>query len=210
MTYPPDRSTGLLALAVALALACGDDKASSSEGSTSEAASTATSTSGATESDGSTATSTASGTTDATTTTTDATTSDTAPDPACDLEAVSCAAAEAGGPFIDCGVVDFYSSPTEAWEAASACALAASDAEKAFKLITWVESLDSETGYAYVGFEGETYGIIRYYYDSYPPERLSSYGCGPLALKPGCTVEPGADCLLCTDTTPQSQICGDP
>lgn len=204
-----------LGLSLSLSLsACGDDSMSSSEGSTGEPtseASTDASTgtdSGTDTSTGSTATTgTDSDTGTTTTTTTDATS--TTGDPACELIAVACAAAEQGGAFLDCGVVDPWNNSAEEWQTARDCALDAASQQKAFKLVTWLAGIDSQVGLAYVGFEGETYGITRYYYDSYPPELVTQASCGSLSPTMGCTDGPDQEaCLTCDDQTEPVTICG--
>lgn len=220
MTYRP---LILIGLSTTLGLGCGDDKGSSA-GSTGDDTTSATTTTTATSD--ATTDATTSATTDATTATTtttttgdptSATTTDpttttsgtsTTGDPVCDLVEAVCDAAEAAGPFLDCGVIDPWNNSLEEWQDAQACALAAVESEKAFKLITWLQGIDSEVGYGYLGFEGESYGVLRYFYDSYPPEWLSTTGCGALIATPDCVVEPGEPCLSCDEPTPQTVICG--
>lgn len=148
--------------------------------------------------------------TEATTETTETTeTTATTDGVECELEAVACAQAEIGGElFIDCGIVYPMESTPEEWQTARECALAAVADEKAFKLVTWLQGIDSEVGYAYVGFEGESYGISRYLFDSYPPAGIVVNPCTSLTAEASCISAVGQVCLTCVDAGPNSKVCG--
>ena len=141
--------------------------------------------------------------------TTDATTGTMTGGVECDLEAIACERAEIGGElFIDCGVVDPWESTPKEWQTARECALDAIAEEKAFKLVTWLQGIDSEVGYAYVGFEGESYGITRFFYDSYPPAVVNESSCAMLTAEASCIAAVDEICLTCVDAGPSATTCG--
>ena len=63
-----------------------------------------------------------------------------------------------------------------AWEAARDCALKAASEQRAFKLVTWLQGIDSQVGQAFVGLTGESYAVATFYFDSDP---CGGGGCGP-------------------------------
>ncbi len=180
----------------------------SSTGSTSDASTSATSNGTDVTTDDATTDDATSDATTGTTGTTE-TTGTTTEGVACDLEAIACERAEIGGElFIDCGVVDPWESTSKAWQTARQCALDAIAEEKAFKLVTWLQGIDSEVGYAYVGFEGESYGITRFFYDSYPPAVVNENSCAALTAEASCIGSVDEICLTCVDAGPSATTCG--
>ena len=213
----PSRTALILASTALLAGACtigsgeSDTDTTTTAGSGSESATSGSAT--GTGSDGSMSSTGGSteGTSDSSTGTgtTDTTTAGSTGGVECDLEAIACEQAEIGGElFIDCGVVNPWDSSGEEWQTARECALAAVADEKAFKLVTWLQGIDSSVGYAYVGFEGESYGISRYLYDSYPPAGVTVSSCASLTAEESCIAAVDQICLTCVDAGPNSQFCG--
>ena len=134
--------------------------------------------------------------------------------PVCELDAAACELAESNGEFEDCGTVDPLDDDTAAWQAAHDCAVKAAKEQRAFKVIFWLQGIDSEVGLAYASILGETYGITQFWFDSDP---CGGGGCGPiinaasceaLVATANCAVEPGNPCLTCADQGPSSQLCG--
>lgn len=155
--------------------------------------------------------------TSGTTGTTDATTSNTTGgvEP-CTLEHHACELAGQLGDFEDCGLVDPWNHDAAQWQAAHDCALAAATEERAFKLITILQGIDSDVGQAYVGQEARSYAISTLFFDSDP---CGGIGCGPvitisscasLTDQPDCEVSPGTICLSCDAQGQSSEVCGPP
>jgi hypothetical protein len=225
MAHPLPRS---LCIALLAACACGEPKPGDSDSGSTTGASdpgtttedgSATATGPATTGDPQTSTGTTgpATTTDATTgdattgTTGDATgtttsTTDTTGGPLCELVHLTCARAELNRDFEDCGIVD-PDSTTEQWQAARDCALAAVAEQRAFKLVTWLQGIDSTVGFGYVGLEGVTYGVERLFFDSFIEATTDVVSCADLAGVPNCTVEPGEACLDCEGASESEQLC---
>ncbi len=186
----------------------------SASATTGESSTEATSDASATSSGGTDATTKATTSDTTTGATTSATTSDTTSATTtggaeCDLEEIACARAELGGElFIECGVVDPWESTPKEWQAARQCALDAIAEEKAFKLVTWLQGIDSEVGYAYVGFVGESYEVIRFFFDSYPPAVVNENTCASLTAEASCIAAVDQICLTCVEPGPSATICG--
>lgn len=134
--------------------------------------------------------------------------------PVCDLDAAACELAASNGAYEDCGTVDPTDDDAAAWQAAHDCAITAAKEQRAFKVIFWLQGIDSEVGLAYASILGESYGITQFSFDSDP---CGGGGCGPvisasscqgLVAVPDCTVEPGNPCLTCADPGPSPQVCG--
>jgi hypothetical protein len=132
----------------------------------------------------------------------------------CTLEAQACAAVEALGDYEDCGAVDPWDDLLPAWEAARDCALKAASEQRAFKLVTWLQGIDSQVGQAFVGLPAESYAVATFYFDSDP---CGGGGCGPqvsqascesLAALADCVVEPGWACLTCAGQGMVDEVCG--
>ncbi len=132
----------------------------------------------------------------------------------CTLEEQACAAVEVFGDYEDCGTVDPWDDLTPAWEAARDCALKAASEQRAFKLVTWLQGIDSQVGQAFVGLTGESYAVATFYFDSDP---CGGGGCGPLvsqasceslAALADCVVEPGWACLSCAGQGMADEVCG--
>ncbi len=203
MTIRHTRSICPFAAILALGLACKviDSDTESGSGS-STSAQTSDSSTASDSSTGSSGTDTGTGTD----TTDESTSEGSTGGVECTLEAVACQIAEAG-PFLDCGVVGPETN-AEKWQTARECALEATANQQAFKLITWLQGIDSNVGYAYVGIEGESYGIIRYFYDSYPPAYVNSSSCTSLSADAACIDTVAEVCLSCEDVGPSTMICG--
>jgi len=144
------------------------------------------------------------------TTTTDATTTDSTTDGVeCDLEMIASDGAELNpSPYVDCGVVSPRESTDEEWQTARLCALDAVADQKGFKLVTWFQGIDSKVGYAYVGFEGESYGLSAFYYDSIMPVVVTERVCSSLTAEASCIADVGSPCLTCVDAGPSGPVCG--
>lgn len=125
----------------------------------------------------------------------------------CDLVPVACAQVEAYGDYVDCGEVDPWDSTLAEWEAARSCALENAAAMKAFKVIVWVQGIDSDVGYAYVGLTAESFEVVELFYDSFGPT-LTSRPCAALVATPGCTVSVGDACLGCESDAEPATVCG--
>ena len=134
--------------------------------------------------------------------------------PVCELDAAACELAATNGEFEDCGTVDPWDDDAAAWQAAHDCAVKAATEQRAFKVIFWLQGIDSEVGLAYASILGETYGITQFWFDGDP---CGGGGCGPvinagscegLVATANCAVEPGNPCLTCTNQGPSSQLCG--
>ncbi len=132
----------------------------------------------------------------------------------CDLEAAACELAETNGAYEDCGTVDPTDDDAAAWQAAHDCAITAAKEQRAFKVIFWLQGIDSQVGLAYASILGESYGITQFWFDSDP---CGGGGCGPvisaascegLVATADCTVEPGNPCLTCATQGPSAQVCG--
>jgi len=133
---------------------------------------------------------------------------------ACTLDAHATAAVGALGAYEDCGTVDPWHDLAPAWQAAHDCALAAASEQRAFKLVYWLQGIDSEVGAAFVGLTAESYAVATFFYDGDP---CGGGGCGPvvsqaycegLGALPECVVVPGEMCLTCAGVGPASQVCG--
>jgi hypothetical protein len=146
-------------------------------------------------------------------TTTGETGDTTGGDDVCTLEHQACTLAGQLGEFEDCGVVDPWDSPVADWEAAQACALTAAGKQRAFKLITILQGIDSDVGQAFVGQAARSYQVSALFFDSDPcggggcGPVVSSSSCSGLAATEGCTVEPGNICLTCADQGDSSELC---
>lgn len=134
----------------------------------------------------------------------------------CSIEHEACALAGLPGSFEDCGVVDPWEDDAAAWQTAHDCALAAASEQRAFKLITVLQGIDSEVAVAFVGQEGRSYALSVLSFDGDP---CGGGGCGPvvalascagLTAAPGCTIEPGTACLSCEGQGTSVQVCGPP
>ena len=134
--------------------------------------------------------------------------------PVCELDAAACELAATNGEFEDCGTVDPWDDDAAAWQAAHDCAVKAATEQRAFKVIFWLQGIDSEVGLAYASILGETYGITQFWFDGDP---CGGGGCGPvinagscegLVATANCAVEPGNPCLTCADQGPSAQVCG--
>jgi hypothetical protein len=134
--------------------------------------------------------------------------------PVCSLEQVACDLAESNGEFEDCGSVDPWDDDTAAWQAAHDCAVAAASEQRAFKVVTWLQGIDSQIGVAYASLVGRSYGLSHFGFDSDP---CGGGGCGPvvyggscdlLVATPDCMVEPGQACLTCVNQGDSTQFCG--
>ncbi|KIG18830.1 hypothetical protein DB30_07166 [Enhygromyxa salina] len=114
--------------------------------------------------------------------------------------------------LVDCGVVGPQSSQ-QAWQHAHDCALEANALEQSFKLVMWLQGIDSQVGLAYVGVAGESYQLTQLQWDSDP---CGGGGCGPaavarscadLVLLDGCAVEPPKACLACAGAGQADSLC---
>jgi hypothetical protein len=148
----------------------------------------------------------------ATSTTADDTTASTTTDATtgalpCDLVELTCARAELDPMVDDCGIVDPWNNTADDWQAARDCALAAVAEQRGFKLVTWLQGIDSDVGVGYAGLAGVTFGVERIVYDSFPPETADLQQCAGLSPTPDCTVEPGEACLTCDDASGGEQLC---
>lgn len=198
-------------LAALLLTACGEPRApdptagGSTTSTTGDATDGATATSAAPTTDALASTTTDATTTGATTTastttatTTTATTADTTTGAGlCDLVELTCAAAELLGPVLDCGIVDPWNNTIGEWQAAVDCALNAATAQQPFKLIVWLQGIDSDVGTGYFGVAAESYQPGTIFYDSYPPASAVERSCSALVATPNCEVAQGAPCITC-------------
>lgn len=210
-------------LLTALALACNKpsddgDASGTDTGTASTSAPATTSDTGDDPTTGADSTSTSSTTSAATTgpdtsSTTAETTGGLEP---CTLEHHACAFAGQLGDFEDCGLVDPWNHDAAAWQAAHDCALAAASMERAFKLITILQGIDSDVGQAWAAQEARSYALSVMFFDGDP---CGGGGCGPvvsvgactgLTATDGCTVEPGVICLTCEGQSESTQLCGPP
>lgn len=172
-------------------------------------------TTGSTTTNSTTTNSTTGDSTTSNSTTSDSTTNDsTTAAPLCSLEQAATDLAASNGEFEDCGTVTPWDDDTAAWQAAHDCAIAATKEQRAFKVITWLQGIDSDVGEAYASILGRSYGVTRFHFDSDP---CGGGGCGPVlsastcdGLIPvaNCTVEPGNACLTCVDAGEFAQVCG--
>lgn len=133
----------------------------------------------------------------------------------CTLDHQACTLAGLLGDYEDCGSL-LLTDDAAAWQAGRDCALAASSEQRAFKLITELQGIDSLIGEAFVGQEARSYMITRLFFDGDP---CGGGGCGPeitalpctgLVGIDDCTVEPGNACLLCDGATDSTLVCGPP
>lgn len=176
----------------------GDLSASATGPATTGTGTTATATTDATTGDA---------TTDATAATTTATTDATTGGLVCDLVLLTCEIAEVNGMYEDCGTVDPWNHTAEQWQVARDCALAAVAEQRAFKLITWLQGIDSDVGVGYTAIVGESYSVHTIFYDSFEPASALLRSCATLSATPDCTVAPGEACLDCDDASDGEQLC---
>lgn len=128
----------------------------------------------------------------------------------CDIEVYAAELAELFGSFEDCGVVDPWEDTTTQWQAARDCALAAAQEQRAFKLVTRRQGIDSMIARAYLGEEAESYALTELLHDSYQIPTIEARSCAALVDEPGCTVAPGEACLRCEGQGTLAEVCGAP
>lgn len=209
----------LAAIAVGLALfgavACGDKPPG--DDSASGGSATDTTRGGATDATtgDATATTDASATTDQPTGTTGETGDATTGGDACEIQPFACGfAAQLGGDFDDCGVVDPWNDDAAAWQAAHDCAIAAATAERAFCLVTILQGIDSDVAQAFAAQEARSYALTTFFFDSDPcggggcGPVLSQSSCAALTAVNDCVVAPGVACLGCDGQGQGAQVCG--
>ena len=131
----------------------------------------------------------------------------------CSLEDQACALAATDPEAIDCGVLDLDAA-ADVWQAGHDCALQAATMGKSFKLITFLQGIDSEVAQAYCGFAGEEYVVEVFFFDSDPcgggdcgPKIVRAVCGGSLIESEGCVVAPSEVCLTCDAQGDVLEVC---
>ena len=199
------------ALAVGVTAGCAGDEEGASAGSKGTSGSSSGSSAGSTSAGSTTIEATGSASAGSTTSETTGSTSagsTTTGGLECELVAQAEAAVAPYGAFVECGEVDPWHDGADAWVAVHQCAIESAAAMKAFKAIAWVQGIDSQVGYAYVGQAFESFALAELFYDSWGP-KVTQRPCSSLTATPGCTVAPGEICLRCGGDAAAATLCGE-
>jgi len=116
-----------------------------------------------------------------------------------------------GEKVVDCGNLPRLADPT-ARAAADRCVLDAQSTQRPFKLIVWMQGIDSHVAYAYIS-PGAGGKVARLEYDGFAPTGAGSVGmqtCSSLRAVAGCQASATTVCLECVDESAFSAACKEP